>query len=499
MKYIILISWLFFCFSPIFAQEENLKLWYRQPANAAIQDNKNGWVDDQEWLKALPLGNGNIGAMVFGDINLERVQLNEKTLWSGSNSDNDNPDASKYLNEIRRLLFEGKFREATELTNKTQVCKGAGSGFGNGANVPYGSYQTLGDLWIDFGKKSPYQHYNRELNLEEAVVYVSYEQDGILFTREYFTSAPDNVLLIKMMADKPESINFTIKMNRPEKFTTLVSGNELIMKGTLDDGNGGPGMEYIVRSRIKLKGGEIQFLNDSVAVSNADEVVLYLSTSTDYLPEYPMNKGKNYEKISEDELNNAFMKSYYQLKNNHIADYQNYFKRVSLSLSDTAIADTIPTDERLKIHDNQENSNFLNTLFFQYGRYLLISSSRENTLPSNLQGIWANKIQTPWNCDYHTNINVQMNYWPAENTNLGDIHLSLIRFIQGIEKPATKSAKIQFGANGWCINPIVNVWGFTSPGEDPSWGLTSGASGWICQMWYLLLKNSLIKKVSQIK
>ena len=156
MKSIILISWLFICISPVFAQEPNVRLWYNQPANASVPDNSNGWIDDPEWLKALPLGNGNLGAMVFGDVNMERVQLNEKTLWSGSHSDNDNPEASKYLGEIRQLLFEGKFREATDLTNKTQVCKGAGTGFGNGSTVPYGCYQTLGDLWIDFGKKSPY-------------------------------------------------------------------------------------------------------------------------------------------------------------------------------------------------------------------------------------------------------------------------------------------------------------------------------------------------------
>lgn len=170
------------------------------------------------------------------------------------------------------------------------------------------------------------------------------------------------------------------------------------------------------------------------------------------------------------------------VRNEHVSNHQKYFKRVTFQLS--ADPDTIPTDVRLKNIKQTKNDNFLTQIYFQYGRYLLIASARENTLPANLQGIWANKIQTPWNGDYHTNINVQMNYWPAEVTNLSELHLSLTRFIQGFEKPATRTASVQFGLEGWCINPIVNIWGFTAPGEHPSWGLTSGASGWIAQhLW----------------
>lgn len=466
----------------VYGQKQPLKLWYKQPASATTPDSKEGWKDDQEWLKALPIGNGNIGAMVFGDVNKERVQLNEKTLWSGSPFDNDNPEAPKYLDEIRNLLFEGKFKEATALTNKTQICNGKGSGQGNGANVPFGCFQTLGDLWLDFGKQADYQSYYRDLNLNEAVANVSYTQDGVTYKREYFVSGPLNALVVRLTANKAGAISFTASLNRPERFTTEAADGELRMFGALHNGQGADGMQYMTRLKAKLSGGTQSFLGNKLVVKNANEVILYLTASTDYLPNYPIYKGRNYQGITAANLKKAFAQPYIQTKKEHLADYQKYFNRVALTLSETA--DNVPTDERLSTLKTTENDNHLSQLYFQFGRYLLISSTRENTLPANLQGIWANKIQTPWNGDYHTNINIQMNYWPAEVTNLSELHLSMTQFIKDIEKPATKSASVQFGLPGWSVNPIVNVWGFTSPGEHPSWGLTSGASGWICQhLW----------------
>jgi alpha-L-fucosidase 2 len=466
------------------AQQHELKLWYKQPASATQQDNNDAWKDDPEWLRALPIGNGDMGGMVYGDVNKERVQLNEKTLWSGSHFDNDNPNAPKYLEEIRQLLFAGKFKEATELTNKTQVCNGAGSGLGNGANVPYGSFQTLGDLWIDFEKQSEYKNYKRELNLHAATVNVSYTQENVTYYREYFMSAPLNALVIRLTADKKDALSFSASMTRQEKFDLTATANELQMMGVLYNGKGGDGMKYLARFQAELKGGSQAIVHNKLIIKNADEVILYLTASTDYLPKYPIYSGRDYVKITAENMKKAIATSYTSAKKKHIADYQKYFNRVYLFLQYPHSEDDIPTDERLKKIKQSGNDNYLSQLYFQYGRYLLISSCREHTLPANLQGIWSNKIQTPWNGDYHTNINVQMNYWLAENTNLSDLHLSLTHFIRDIEKPATKSATIQFGMNGWCINPIVNVWGYTSPGEHPSWGLTSGASGWICQhLW----------------
>ncbi|NLR66371.1 glycoside hydrolase family 95 protein [Chitinophaga varians] len=466
-----------------FAQQRPMKLWYTSPASATAKDGTSPWKDDPAWLQALPLGNGNIGAMVFGDVNQERVQLNEKTLWNGSNDDNDNPEAAKYLPEIRKLLFEGKFKEATALTNKTQICKGAGSGHGNGSNVPFGTYQTLGDLRLDFGKSSAVSGYQRSLQLDDATVRVSYEQDGVRYTREYFVSAPANVLAVKLSADKKGAISFSATMDRPERFTTKASGHELVMTGALNNGKGGDGMKYMARLQARNKGGQVTYTGNQLTVKNADEVILYLAASTDYLPNYPTYKGRDFSGLTAKALQAATAQPYAQLKQAHVKDYQRLFNRVAIQLSDDT-TDDIPTDVRLQRIKETGNDNHLTELYFQYGRYLLISSARKNTLPANLQGIWANKVLAPWNGDYHTNINVQMNYWPAEVANLGELHLSLTNFIQGIEKPATRSAAVQFGGSGWCINPIVNVWGFTSPGEEPSWGLTTGASGWICEhLW----------------
>lgn len=463
---------------------QSLKLWYAHPADATVPDGMRGTADDAEWLKALPLGNGNIGAMVFGDVNRERVQLNEKTLWSGSNDDNDNPDAAKYLPEIRQLLFQGKFKEATTLTNRTQICKGVGSSGGNGANAPFGCFQTLGDLRINFGKSSSYTNYRRTLDLNEAIATVSYEQDGVQYKREYFISAPANALIIRITSNRKGAVSFTATLDRPERFTTQASGDELIMTGRLNNGKGGEGMGYMARLKAAVKDGKLLYRNNELVIEKADEVTLYLTASTSYMPVYPNYTGRNYAQLTKEALNKAAAKPYITLKQEHVKDFQRYFSRVDFTISDDKTGDDIPTDERLNNVKKTGNDNYLTQLYFQYGRYLLITSARENTLPANLQGIWANRIQTPWNGDYHTDINVQMNYWLAENTNLGELHLSLTDFIRSIEQPATKSATVQFHAKGWSINPIVNVWGYTSPGEHPSWGLAPSASAWICEhLW----------------
>ncbi|HAD11252.1 MAG TPA: alpha-L-fucosidase, partial [Saprospirales bacterium] len=210
---------------------QSLKLWYRQPADALAPDTRPAYEDDPAWLSALPLGNGSLGAMVFGDVNKERIQLNEKTLWSGSHSDNNNPEAVRYIDTIRQLLFEGKYKEATELTNRTQVCKGAGSGHGSGANVPFGCFQTLGDLWIDFGKNSEYANYYRDLNLETALANVRYTQDGVRFTREYFVSAPDNMLVVRLTSSKKGALSFKTTLSRPERFSLRNKDKQLVMSG----------------------------------------------------------------------------------------------------------------------------------------------------------------------------------------------------------------------------------------------------------------------------
>ena len=471
------------------------KLWYQQPANALVVDDPNGWKDDPEWLKALPLGNGALGAMVFGDVNKERIQLNEESMWSGSPEDNDNPEAYPAQDEIRNLLFEGKYKEATELTKKTQICKGQGSGHGNGANVPFGCFQTLGDLWIDFEKKSTYENYHRELDLDDAVVRVTYTQEGVLYKREIFVSQPDQLMAIRLTADKPGKISFKSSMTRPEKFQVIAENNQLNMQGVLSDGKGGDGLQYMARLTAVNKNGTIRYSDSTLIVENADEVTLLLTASTDYVLEYPKYTGRDYKEITETNLKKGKQTSFKSLLKRHKEEYQEYYKRVDLELT-ADVSDTIPTDIRLHKFIETESDLHLVELLFQYGRDLLISSSRPGTLPSNLQGIWANKIQTPWNGDYHTDVNVQMNYWLAESTNLGEMHLPLFDLMQSMQEPGSKTAKVHYNADGWVVHPITNVWGYTSPGESSSWGMHVGGGAWlathIMEHYYYTLDNQFL-------
>lgn len=484
-----------------FSQEQNLKLWYTAPADASVKDVDNGWKNDEEWLKALPVGNGFIGAMVFGDVNKERLQLNDKTLWSGSVADNDNPDAFASLQEIRNLLFAGKYKEATELTNKTQVCKGAGSGNGNGSTVPFGCFQTLGDLWIDFKAKGSYKNYYRDLDIINGIAAVQYEQNGTQFRREVFASFPAKALIVHLTASKAQALSFTLDINRPERYAVTTQQNSLVMKGAMSNGTGGEGMQYKVSVTPLLKGGRLSAVGNTLEISNADEVTLIITSGTNYRLHYPDYMNAGYEAELDRVTANAVRQSYATLRREHIDDFSSFMKRVTLQLGDKGNA-VLPTDELLQKNKQSQNEQQLYALYFQYGRYLLLSSSRSGSLPANLQGMWANKIQTPWNCDYHTDVNVQMNYWPVEVTNLSESHLQLTELIASLQQPGTKTAATQYHAGGWVMHPITNVWGFTAPGEHPSWGLHVGASAWLNQhLWehYAFTKDvAYLRKVFPI-
>lgn len=478
--------------------QDDLKLWYNKPAKVLIKGTPDwlkaiesrdemsipsSWKNDGEWLRALPLGNGSLGLMVFGDVNTERIQLNEESMWSGSSDDNDNPEAFGAQAQIRQLLFDGKYKEATRLTNKTQICKGAGSGQGNGAEVPFGCFQTLGDLWIDNGKQTSYENYYRELDLEDAVVLVTYTQNGINYKREIFTSNTDQVMVARFTADKPGMISFSATMDRPERFKTYSKNDQLIMSGSLMNGKGGDGLQYMARLKAVNKNGTIRIEGTKLIVENADEVILFLAASTNYVQEYPHYNGRDYSNITNTNINNAIGQSFDELLENHKNEYQQYFNRVSFDITPTKTA-KIPTDERVINFNPSKSDPHLIELMFQYGRYLLISSSRPGTLPANLQGLWADKIQTPWNGDYHTDVNVEMNYWPAEVTNLSEMHLPLFNLIGSLVEPGKKTASIQYHNRGWVVHPITNVWGYTSPGESAGWGMHTGGSAWICSHIY---------------
>ena len=387
-----------------------MRLWFNKPANASLADNKNGWINNEEWLKALPLGNGFLGAMVFGDVNKERIQLNEKSLWSGSSNDSDNPNAYSSLNEIRKLLWEGKYKEATELTNKSQVCQGAGSGNGNGAAAPFGCFQTLGDLWLDFGKSDAFNSYHRELDMNNGIVQVSYQQNDIQFKREIFTSFPDRALVIRLSANKKGALSFKSTLNRPERFETHSENGQLMMTGTLNNGKGGNGMNYVARLKAMATGGTVTFSKDTIVVKNADEVILLLTAATNYKPEYPNYQGNDPIKTTLEQLAKATSKSFLTLLNRHTNDFSALFGKVILQLSGND-PDTIPTDIRLKNQKNKIDDFHLQEIYFQYGRYLLISSSREGSLPANLQGIWANERQSVGYC--RPSLCLLWRHWPG--------------------------------------------------------------------------------------
>ena len=413
---------------------QQLRLWYEKPASAFESDANRIGENDAEWIRALPVGNGFLGAMVFGGVNRETLQLNEKSLWSGSPDDNNNPEAAESLGKIRQLLFEKRYREANELTERTQVCKGVGSGRGSGANAPYGSYQSLGDLLLDFGKNAPYGHYVRELDLNCGVARISYVQEGISYQREIFASYPDRALVMHLTASVKGALSFRAALTRPERFATVTDHGSLMMYGTLENGKGGDGMHYAARLRAVALGGRVVYSDSAITIRGADEVVLLFTASTNYKQDYPRFIGENPKSTTLDQLNQAASKPYATLLKRHEDDYAALFGKVSLNLSESA-PDTIPTDVRLKNQQTGPDDLHLQELYFQFGRYLLISSSRKGSLPANLQGIWSNKIQAPWNCDYHTNINLQMNYWPADETNLRECYGPLTNLIASLVEP----------------------------------------------------------------
>mgnify|MGYP000989400591 FL=1 len=380
---------------------------------------------------------------------------------------------------MRKLVFYWNYPDATELTNRTQICKGAGSGHGNGTNVPYGSYQTLGDLWIDFGNAGEYSNYYRELDLNDAVVRINYTQNGVDFQREIFISQPDQVMVVRFTASRPGSISLSCTMSRPERFYTYSDQNQLIMEGALADGKGGVGMHYMARLSAICQNGEQTVDDENINIKEADEVIMLLSASTDYVARYPDYCCRDFVAITDEAISEASKLSFGNLLERHLEEYQKYYNRVNLELS-SGQAINLPTDERIKNFRKNPDDPRLAALIFQYGRYLLISSSRPGTLPANLQGIWASKIQTPWNGDYHTNINVQMNYWPAGVTNLAEMQLPLFDLIEMLVEPGSRTAHVHYGANGWLVHPITNVWGYTAPGEVALWGLHTAAGAWLC-------------------
>ena len=352
--------------------------------------------------------------------------------------------------------------------------------------MPYGSYQTLGDLYLDFDNPTNTitQDYRRELDLANATAQVSFERGGVRFTREIFSSHPDQVIVVHLTASKRGALNFHARLTRPEAAKVeAVGSNELLMHGQLWNGTAWEGMKYAARLRAFAPDGKVTSDGDALQVKGANEATLLLTAATDYRMQLPDWRHGNPEDITAAQLKAAAGKSYKNLLAAHTEDYQELFKRVRLDLGQTG-AVSLPTDQRLKAFAEGGRDPGLIALYFQFGRYLLISSSRPGGMPANLQGLWADTIQSPWNADYHANINLQMNYWLAETANLPECFEPLGRYIKFLTGPGSRTAKIHYGARGWTVHTIANPWGFTSPGESPSWGLTPSAGAWLSQhLW----------------
>lgn len=453
----------------------------------------------EKFTQSLPLGNGRLGAMVFGGVGEERVVLNESSLWSGSPQDADKPDAAKHLPEIRRLLVEGRNAEAERLVYRNFTCRGPGSARGKGKDAQYGSYQILGNLRLKFPSEGGgVSNYRRELNLGEAVARVLYEQGGKAYQREVFVSAPDQAVVMRLTADRPGVLTFDASLDRPERATVAGDGaNGLVMSGQLNDGKGGGGMKFAARLRVLSRGGEVSVGERGVSVRGADEVTLLVTAATDYRG-FAGRRTADPLAASADDMTQAAAKTYQKLRAAHVADFQSYFNRVGLALGPAnaeAAGRTMPA--RLKAFADSGRDPGLAALYFQFGRYLLISSSRPGGLPANLQGIWAEELQAPWNADWHLNVNVQMNYWPAEVGNLSDLHQPLFAFIASLQEPGARTARSYYNARGWVAHVLGNPWGFTSPGEGASWGSTATGSAWLCQhLWdhYLFTRDKAFLK-----
>ena len=449
------------------AQSSDITLLFNKPAKV--------------FQEALPLGNGRLGALIGGNPNSDKISLNEISLWSGGVQNADNDSAKYYLPEIQSLLLKGQNKEAQTLLQKHFVAKGLGSGFGNGKNAPYGCYQTLGDLWIRWTDTlSNYTNYKRTLDLENAIAKTSWERNGIKFTQEAFISIPDNVLIIKLTSSSKGKISFSTTLSRKENAEVSLKNKKIIMTGQLPNAEKS-GMRFAAALHINAKGGKLFTKGNEIEIQAADECVLMLTAATDYNITDYTKRGNDPLPAVFKTLTAATEIPLSKIKKDHIQTFSNYFNHSRFYLySNPAPADSLSTSERLQRFANDGVDVQLPVLYYNFGRYLLISSSRPGSLPANLQGLWATEYQTPWNGDYHIDINLQMNYWLAEPTGLGDLAEPLFRFIHGLVKPGSKTAKAYYNAQGWVAHVICNPWGYTSPGEGASWGSTLTGGAWLC-------------------
>ncbi len=443
-------------------------LWYREPAKI--------------WEEALPIGNGRLGAMVFGGVADERIQLNESTLWDGYSLDPNNPESLKSLPEVRRLLFENKNNEAVSLAGKTMMGRPSG----------IRSYQSLGELWFDTPMLEA-SNYIRSLDLSTAIATTSYVSEGIKYIRESFASSVDGVIVVKYTASKKGKINFSLILKREQNAECMAHPTDpesLILRGqlpTTDAQGNSKGIRFAAQVKAIATGGTVTISNDVLTVQKANSVTLYIAGATNYPGLKNLAIGITTSTVNPEQectktIEKATAKPYAQLKRDHIAAHQHLFSRVDLNLG--TVPDSIsslPTNKRLERAKRigQPDAGLIEN-YFQFGRYLLISSSRPGGMPANLQGLWAWQMAPPWNADFHTNINVQMNYWPAEITNLSELQMPLFDLEEALVKPGERTAQVLYGARGWVVHHLTDAWGYTAPADGPQ-GIWPMGAAWLAQ------------------
>lgn len=453
----IAIIFLFLSAVVINSSSQELKLIYDKPARV--------------WEEALPLGNSRLGVMFYGIPQKEQLQLNEETIWGGSPYQNNNPKSLGALSEIRDLVFDGQSGKADQLINQTFFMKTHGMPF-----------QTAGSVILNFPGHENYENYNRELDLNKAVAKVRYTVDGVEYTREVFSSFDDDVIIMQIKSSKKGMLTFDIEYTNPAEHSVYAKNKVLILNGRGTDHEGIEGkVRYQTQTFVKNEGGQIQVDNNKIAVTGATTATIYISVATNF--EDYKSLSADYEKKASNYLSEAIKKNYEQSLQKHSEIYKKQFDRCTLQLESDNKTSNLPTPQRIAaFHQTQDPS--LVVLLFQFGRYLLISSSQPGGQPANLQGIWCNSLYPAWDSKYTININAEMNYWPAEVTNLSETHYPLFEMIRELSDTGSETAKVMYGVDGWVAHHNTDIWRVTSPIDFAAAGMWPTGGAWLCQhLW----------------
>jgi alpha-L-fucosidase 2 len=439
------------------SQRDRLRLWYRQPA--------------KEWVEALPVGNGRLGAMVFGGVELERLQLNEDTFFAGGPYDPNSPEALDALPEVRRLIFAGRYAEAEALADARLM----------GRPLKQMPYQPVGDVLLSFAGLEAPATYERELDLDAAIARTRFSIDGVEYLREVIASPVDQVIAVRLSADRPGRISFELSMRTPQKASAMIEEGSLVLRGVGPAQWGVAGaLRFEARVAVLATGGKSVANDALVRVVDANEAVLLIAAATSY---------RRYDDVSADpaaitrgQIAAASRKSFASLSGAHLAEHRRLFHRVSIDLGSTPAAEQ-PTDERVRESSHTEDPA-LAAIYFQYGRYLLICSSRPGTQPANLQGIWNDKTEPPWESKWTININTQMNYWPAESTHLSECVQPLVAMVRDLASTGARTAEVMYGARGWVVHNNTDLWRASAPIDGAKWSLWPTGGAWLCKhLW----------------